>query len=63
VLLLVRGYTVWRRVRSVLVRLCLVGSGVSGLTSMGNERDAEKVLYLLTVKGGQIVQLNAESPR
>jgi branched-chain amino acid transport system substrate-binding protein len=36
-------------------------AGVSGLTSMGNKRDAEKVLYLLTVKGGQIVQLNAES--
>jgi hypothetical protein len=37
--------------------------GVSGLTSMGQTRDAEKVPYLLTVKGGQIVQLNATSPR
>ena len=37
--------------------------GVSGLTSMGETRDAEKVPYLLTVKGGQIVQLNAPSPR
>src|SRR5262245_2310723 len=35
-------------------------AGVSGLTSMGDKRDAEKVPYLLTVKGGQIVQLNAE---
>ena len=38
-------------------------AGVSGLTSMGDKRDAEKVPYLLTVKGGQIVQLNAESLR
>ena len=37
--------------------------GVSGLTSLGETRDAEKVLYLLTVKGGQIVQLNATLPR
>jgi branched-chain amino acid transport system substrate-binding protein len=37
--------------------------GVSGLTSLGQTRDAEKVPYLLTVKGGQIVQLNATSPR
>jgi ABC-type branched-subunit amino acid transport system substrate-binding protein len=37
--------------------------GVSGLTSMGDKRDAEKVPYLLTVKHGQIVQLNAASPR
>jgi branched-chain amino acid transport system substrate-binding protein len=33
-------------------------AGVSGLTSMGTQGDAEKVLYLLTVKGGQIVQIN-----
>jgi ABC-type branched-subunit amino acid transport system substrate-binding protein len=33
-------------------------AGVSGLTSMGSSGDADKVLYLLTVKGGQIVQLN-----
>ena len=38
-------------------------AGVSGLTSMGAKRDAEKVPYLLTIKGGQIVQLNAEAPR
>ena len=38
-------------------------TGVSGLTSIGDKRDAEKVLYVLTVKGGQIVQINAESPR
>ena len=39
-------------------------AGVSGLTSLGETRDAEKVPYLLTVKGGQIVQLNAaSSPR
>jgi len=37
--------------------------GVSGLTSMGSTRDAEKVPYLLTVKDGQIVQLNAAAPR
>jgi ABC-type branched-subunit amino acid transport system substrate-binding protein len=37
--------------------------GVSGLTSLGETRDAEKVPYLLTVKGGQIVQLNAAVPR
>jgi ABC-type branched-subunit amino acid transport system substrate-binding protein len=37
--------------------------GVSGLTSMGETRDAEKVPYVLTVKGGQIVQLNAPLPR
>jgi ABC-type branched-subunit amino acid transport system substrate-binding protein len=37
--------------------------GVSGLTSMGETRDAKKVPYLLTVKGGQIVQLNSTSPR
>jgi ABC-type branched-subunit amino acid transport system substrate-binding protein len=37
--------------------------GVSGLTSLGQTRDAEKVPYLLTVKDGQIVQLNATSPR
>src|SRR5262249_10952202 len=37
--------------------------GVSGLTSMGAKRDAEKVPYLLTIKGGQIVQLNAEALR
>jgi hypothetical protein len=37
--------------------------GVSGLTSLGETRDAEKVLYLLTVKGGQIVQLNATLPK
>ena len=37
--------------------------GVSGLTSLGETRDAEKVPYLLTVKGGQIVQLNATLPR
>jgi branched-chain amino acid transport system substrate-binding protein len=37
--------------------------GVSGLTSMRSTRDAEKVLYLLTVKDGQIVQLNAAAPR
>jgi len=37
--------------------------GVSGLTNMGETRDAEKVPYLLTVKGGQIVQLNATLPR
>jgi branched-chain amino acid transport system substrate-binding protein len=37
--------------------------GVSGLTTMGPTRDAEKVPYLLTVKGGQIVQLNATSPQ
>jgi ABC-type branched-subunit amino acid transport system substrate-binding protein len=37
--------------------------GVSGLTSLGEARDAEKVPYLLTVKGGQIVQLNATLPR
>ncbi len=36
--------------------------GVSGLTSMGSTRDAEKVPYLLTVKDGQIVQLNAAAP-
>src|SRR5262249_1375812 len=38
-------------------------AGVSGLTSMGDKRDAEKVLYLLGVKDGQIVQLNAETSR
>jgi len=38
-------------------------AGVSGLTSMAAKRDAEKVTYLLTIKGGQIVQLNAEAPR
>jgi branched-chain amino acid transport system substrate-binding protein len=37
-------------------------AGVSGLTSMGSTRDAEKVPYLLTVKDGQIVQLNAAAP-
>jgi ABC-type branched-subunit amino acid transport system substrate-binding protein len=37
--------------------------GVSGLTSMGETRDADKVPYLLTVRGGQIVQLNATLPR
>jgi ABC-type branched-subunit amino acid transport system substrate-binding protein len=37
--------------------------GVSGLTSMGDTRDAEKVPYLLAIKQGQIVQLNAASPR
>jgi ABC-type branched-subunit amino acid transport system substrate-binding protein len=37
--------------------------GVSGLTSLSETRDAEKVPYLLTVKGGQIVQLNAALPR
>ena len=37
--------------------------GVSGLTSLGETRDAEKVPYLLTVKDGQIVQLNAALPR
>jgi ABC-type branched-subunit amino acid transport system substrate-binding protein len=37
--------------------------GVSGLTSLGETRDAEKVPYLLTVKGGKIVQLNAALPR
>jgi branched-chain amino acid transport system substrate-binding protein len=37
--------------------------GVSGLTSLGETRDAEKVPYLLTVKGGRIVQLNATLPR
>ena len=37
--------------------------GVSGLTSMGSTRDAEKVPYLLTVKDGQIVQLNATAPQ
>lgn len=35
--------------------------GVSGLTNMGTNRDADKVPYLLTVKRGQIVQLNAGS--
>src|SRR5712692_7041633 len=34
-------------------------AGVSGLTSIRDKRDAEKVLYLLTVKGSQIVQFNA----
>ena len=38
-------------------------AGVSGLTSLGETRDAVKVPYLLTVKDGQIVQLNATSPR
>src|SRR5499433_323585 len=33
--------------------------GVSGLATTGPTRHAEKVLYVLTVKGGQIVQLNA----
>lgn len=33
-------------------------AGVSGLTSIGAKRDAEKGLYVLTVKGGQIVQIN-----
>jgi ABC-type branched-subunit amino acid transport system substrate-binding protein len=33
-------------------------AGVSGLTSIGDKRDAEKVPYVLTVKGGQIVQIN-----
>lgn len=37
-------------------------AGVSGVTSMGAQRDAEKVPYLLTVKRGQIVQLNPASP-
>jgi ABC-type branched-subunit amino acid transport system substrate-binding protein len=37
--------------------------GVSGLTSMGETRDAKKVPYLLTVKDGQIVQLNTTLPR
>jgi ABC-type branched-subunit amino acid transport system substrate-binding protein len=37
--------------------------GVSGLTSLGETRDAEKVPYLLTVKDGRIVQLNAALPR
>jgi len=37
--------------------------GVSGLTSMGDTRDAEKVPYILAIKHGQIVQLNAASPR
>jgi len=32
--------------------------GVSGLTSMGETRDATKVPYVLTVKDGQIVQLH-----
>ena len=38
-------------------------AGVSGLTSMGGRGDAEKRLYVLTVKDGQIVQLNAAAPR
>jgi ABC-type branched-subunit amino acid transport system substrate-binding protein len=37
--------------------------GVSGLTSLGETRDAEKVLYVLTVQGGQIVQLNTTLSR
>ncbi len=37
--------------------------GVSGLTSMGETRDATKVPYVLTVKDGQIVQLPATLPR
>jgi ABC-type branched-subunit amino acid transport system substrate-binding protein len=37
--------------------------GVSGLTSLDETRDAEKVPYLLTVKDGRIVQLNAALPR
>ena len=37
--------------------------GVSGLTNLDGTRDAEKVPYLLTVKDGRIVQLNATSPR
>jgi len=37
-------------------------AGVSGLTSIGEQRDAEKVPYVLTIRGGQIVQLNAASP-
>jgi ABC-type branched-subunit amino acid transport system substrate-binding protein len=38
-------------------------NGMSGLTSLGETRDAEKVPYLLTVRNGRIVQLNATLPR
>lgn len=37
--------------------------GVSGLTSLGDSRDAEKVLYVLGVQRGRIVQLTTPSRR
>ncbi|MCY4584361.1 MAG: ABC transporter substrate-binding protein, partial [Chloroflexi bacterium] len=37
--------------------------GVSGVTSMDVNGDAEKVLYLLSVRGGRIIQINAPAFR
>jgi len=36
--------------------------GVTGLTSFGNSRDAQKKLYLLTVSGGIFVELDPSNP-
>jgi len=36
--------------------------GVTGLTSFGNSRDAQKKLYLLTVSGGKFVELDPSNP-
>jgi hypothetical protein len=33
--------------------------GVSGVTTMNADGDAEKVLYVLSVREGKIIQINA----